>query len=95
MSNLIPFPQPIVVENYDGGCPSCGKLDAFLNVCKTHWCVCHTHRTKWCIGENLYSSWRNETEQDWLENKYRLAGYREVEPLPCNILGERNSEGQP
>ncbi len=80
MSNVIPFPGPDANAQVFGGCPACGCVANIWNVWKSHWAVCHRHRTKWYIGENLFSNWRQETEADWLANKYRLAEYREVEP---------------
>lgn len=64
-----------------GGCPLCGKHDGYLNIGRSHWFVCHEHRTKWCGGENLFSTWRRESPADWDENWRRIDDYREVEPL--------------
>jgi hypothetical protein len=47
---------------------------------KNHWGVCETHRLKWHIGRNLYSSWQHVTEADCERNAERLADYREVAP---------------
>lgn len=68
-----------------GGCPRCGNShnDGYLNVGRLHWFICHVHRVKWCRGENLFSSWRLESEVDWQENFNRLNHYIEVEPLMC------------
>src|SRR5690348_17591745 len=46
---------------YFGGCPYCHKTDGYINVGREHWFVCDQHQTKWRIGENLFSSWREET----------------------------------
>lgn len=51
------------------------------NVHKTHWCYCRHHRVRWSPGENLLSSWRDETEEDWNRNRATLALYSVVEPL--------------
>jgi hypothetical protein len=56
--------------------------------------VCHAHKTKWCVGANLFSTWHNENEQTWAENAQRLRGYTEVEPLPCNDH-DGGSDGSP
>lgn len=80
MSNVIPFPVPDANAECFGGCPHCRCVDNIWNIYKTHWAVCHRHKTKWCIGENLFSNWRDETEQDWLRNEYLLAHYRTVDP---------------
>lgn len=77
------------VDDYFGGCPICRKNDGFLNVGSEHWFVCHKHRTKWCIGSSLFTSWREESEDDWRANRYRLATYRMVEPALPKVEGER------
>ena len=64
-----------------GGCPTCGQNDGFLNIRRSHWFVCHTHRAKWCVGSNLFSGWRTESRFDWQRNSERIRGYREVEPV--------------
>ena len=76
-SNIIPFPT----IDYFGGCPKCGRHDGYVNVQSEHWFYCTRHRTKWCIGSNLFSGWRDETETTWCRNAHQLAAYREVEPL--------------
>lgn len=81
MSNIIAFPSKPHTDEYFGGCPICGQCQDWLNVHRSHWCVCHNHKTKWNVGENLFSSWRYETEADWQRNLYRLANYRTVEPV--------------
>jgi hypothetical protein len=52
---------------YFGLCPTCHKTDGYLNVGRSHWFVCDEHRTKWCAGANLFSSWREETEAEQRE----------------------------
>jgi hypothetical protein len=68
-------------EEYFGVCPQCAKNDGYLNVRRAHWMVCHTHRVRWWVGENLFSTWKMESEGDWAENHAILARYAEVEPL--------------
>jgi len=73
-----------------GNCPVCGyEADEWLNVGRTHWLVCNEHKTKWTIGSNLFSSWHDETEQDWLRNQTRLAEYRGVVPVFPNQMWVR------
>ena len=57
---VIPFPEP---EDYWESCPKCHRYDVFLNVRKENWVVCHRHKTKWCIGYNLFSGWLYQTER--------------------------------
>lgn len=64
-----------------GVCPECGRTDGFLNVGRNHWFVCHEHTAAWWVGGNLFSSWKDEDEDDWLANEALLLGYVEVEPL--------------
>jgi hypothetical protein len=69
------------VANYFGGCPTCGRTDGYLNVRRSNVFVCHTHKTAWCVGNNLFSDWRDETEEIWERNAALLAQYTEVESL--------------
>ena len=69
-----------------GVCPHCGGNDGYLNVGRTHWFVCHTHKTRWWIGCNMVTTWKQETEDDWKKNAEILAGYTMVEP---KIAGRR------
>lgn len=74
--------------DYFGGCPICGKNDGYLNVHRVHWFICHAHRTRWNAGENLFRSWREQTEEDWRLNWEMIAEYQEVEPV-------QSTDGQP
>ena len=74
--------------DYWGGCPLCGKNDGYLNLGRSHWFVCHEHRTKWCRGENLFSTWREESPADWDENWRRIGDYCEVAPAIRSGGGE-------
>jgi hypothetical protein len=66
--------------DYFGGCPQCGdgQNDGYLNVGRNQWFVCHLHRLRWHVGENLFSSWKSETERDWRENWELISRYEEV-----------------
>jgi hypothetical protein len=77
----------ITVPDWGGGCPECGNLEQWLNVGRDHGCVCHYHMTKWCVGSNLFSSWRDEERNIWEANAWLLAGYTEVDPLPSTDRG--------
>lgn len=90
-NNVISFPatsKPPRVENYFGGCPECGDCTVVLNVGGNHWFVCERHQTKWCVGYNLFSSWREETQDLWERNAVQLSEMREVEPLRCNVTDD-------
>jgi len=47
-----------------GVCQKCGEVSGGLNVGRGHWFYCSTHRLKWLAGYNLFSHWRDETEQE-------------------------------
>jgi hypothetical protein len=87
------FPDAIIVDNYFGGCPECGKTDGHLNVGRDHWFVCHAHKKCWSPGSNLFSSWKDETEAEWKANFALLNGYDEVAPL-LEGRWPRNPEAQ-
>ena len=64
--------------HWGGWCPECGRRDDCLNVKSTHWYCCHTHQTRWCVGSNLFSSWKAEDESVWQRNSALLRTYRSV-----------------
>ena len=66
---------------YFGGCPECGETDGYVNVRSCHWFVCDEHRTKWCAGSNLFSSWHDEAQKLWETNAEKLDNYRTVVPI--------------
>ena len=72
---------------HDGGpgaepfcrCPECGGPDdGYRNVGRAHWFVCDACGVKWLAGENLFRSWRLETETTWLRNVAALARYHDA-----------------
>jgi len=72
-----------------GWCPRCRNNDGYVSVYQDQWCVCHRHRAKWRIGSNLFSSWRDLSGTEHLQNAYRLATYAEVAPVfPTRIKRE-------
>jgi hypothetical protein len=74
--------EPAPLNDFDahfGVCPECGKNDGYLNIGKHHFFVCHQHKSAWSVGWNLFSSWREETEEDWKKNEELLNEYRLVE----------------
>ena len=66
------------IEDHFGVCPACGVGGHVLNVGRTHWFYCEEHEVCWCVGSNLFSSWRDESEETWRANEERLRGYRVV-----------------
>jgi hypothetical protein len=57
--------------------------------------VCHDHKVKWCIGENLFSTWRHLSEEEHLRNAEMLAGYREAGPLVTQAMKEARKSPPP
>jgi hypothetical protein len=66
-----------------GLCPHCHNTDGCFNVGRGHWFVCHEHKVKWFVGENLFDSWKYETEDEQraIYDKYGLGSYTRI-PLP-------------
>ena len=74
-------------DGHEGLCPLCRNADGYINVGHElgheHWFFCDMHKTKWCIGVNLYSLAPFETE-DYLRKQYEAKGfddYDEVGPV--------------
>ena len=69
-----------------GACPVCHGNDGSINVGNDHWSLCHTHKTKWAVGANLFSSGMDETpeEQQEEQEKIGIASYTEVKPYYAN-----------
>lgn len=73
--------RQVTTDEYFGGCPECGKSTGHVNVERVHWGTCDEHKTKWPIGENLFSSWHDEDEVVWKRNRNLLETYRMVDPI--------------
>ena len=58
-----------------GSCPDCGGFE-YLNIQSDHWFFCDEHRICWLAGNNLFSSWHEESVEDWIGNAKKLNGYR-------------------
>ncbi len=72
-----------VIDDYFGVCPQCRRHDGFINVGRSHYFFCKEHRVKWCVGANLFSSWRDETEaeQRRIYDEIGLGEFEKIEPL--------------
>jgi hypothetical protein len=68
-------------NNYFGGCPECGGTHGCRSVGPEHWYYCDDHKTKWCVGADLFSTWKELGEQGWARNRAHLADYTEVQSL--------------
>ena len=67
--------------DYFGGCPTCGKNDGYVNAGSTHVFYCTEHRVSWIFGANLFSGWRDETEEEQREKYKLIEDFERVEPL--------------
>ncbi len=76
--------------DYWGACEFCGCNDGYLNIYREQWFICHAHRTKWMIGENLFSSWGDQDEALWLDTQRQLRDYSEIVPIYPNRLMPSN-----
>ena len=77
-----------------GVCPVCGGNDGFKNVGSQHWFYCKEHKTTWCTYSDLFSSWKDESEEDWEKNMEFFSDFTTVDPviglkLKCRELQER------
>lgn len=63
-----------------GLCPECGSNDGYINIGREHWFYCLKHRVCWCVGSNLFSSWREQTEDEQHEafNHLEFGTFRKV-----------------
>ena len=79
---IIEFPQLPSFDAYWGVCPKCKGHDGFVDVDHgENWVVCHRHRVKWLVGENLFSGWKRSIIEDpegYRRHGERIAGYRKI-----------------
>ena len=75
VGDVVQFQRPVTTDSYYGGCPHCGQNDGYLNDGRDHWFFCDHHKAKWLVGSNLFSSWREEDDEVWRRNRFRLAEY--------------------
>ena len=66
-------------ENYFGHCPVPDHENCYRNIGRSHWMVCDTCRIKWFMGENLFSSWRSQSEETWKANAETIKEYEELD----------------
>lgn len=81
--------MPFLTPNGDlvGECPKCHGTDNVIrNYGENHWGACEGCRVTWCIGYNLYSSWQNETEVDWLRNREYLSGFTVINADTLEVI---------
>ena len=61
------------------------KRRKYPNDERDHWFFCDRHKTKWRAGSNLFSSWREEDDEVWQLNRFRLAEYMTVSPIHVGL----------
>jgi hypothetical protein len=83
-------------DGYFGLCPICKKTDGYVNVGRSHWFICEEHRARWCIGANVFSSWRYESESEQQQHceKIGFDEFTDVEPFYPKIKGVRRLESE-
>jgi hypothetical protein len=100
MDNVIKLQPKVTTTEYFGGCPECGKSSGYLNVGRDHYGTCDEHGVWWPIGANLFSCWRDETEEIWDRTRELLRSRRQVNPIhadpppaaePCTRCGSVTS----
>jgi hypothetical protein len=88
--------EPMTLENggYFGVCPQCRRNDGYANAGRSHWFFCKKHRVKWCAGSNLFSSWRDETEEEQrrVYEEIGLGEFEEIKPLHLPELEETGKQ---
>ena len=71
-------------DDHFGLCPICPTDSiVFRHVGPEHWAACDIHKVTWCVGNNLFSAWREMTEEDFRAAKEELATYRVVAETHC------------
>jgi hypothetical protein len=65
-----------------GLCPHCGNNDGYVNTGRAHWFICDEHKVMWFAGINLFSSCRDETEEEQRQvwNARGLDVYSHIKP---------------
>jgi hypothetical protein len=74
--------KPGECKGYFGLCPVCHETDGYANSGRAHRFYCKKHKTSWCVGSNLFSSWRGQTEaeQRAIWDEIGLNDSEDVEP---------------
>lgn len=73
------------LKEYSFGACYCGNEGMSFNISRDNWMYCKKCKTKWCVGSNLFSSWRYENKKVWEKNIKEFAEYKEIEPICDNL----------
>ena len=88
--------QPETDNAHFWGCPMCPRSqppDDVYNAGRTHIGVCHQHRIGWRLGANLFSSWKDETEQQQRERYREIEDYRRVDAVAATWNSSEQAQG--
>ena len=86
----LPQIDPSDVGDPFGGCPICAGNDGYRNLHMEHWFVCREHQVRWCLGKDLFDTWRSEHPSDWDDNYKEIGGFRPVYPMLNPALEDDN-----
>jgi len=67
-----------VLNHFYGCCDVCSGGDDSFNIHKDNYGCCTKHKRYWLMGANVESSWKNENEHIWEENKKKYGGYKKI-----------------
>lgn len=74
-----------VVDQYlrrDTGFTRCNQCHedtlTIMNIGRVHWGYCQDCMVKEALGENLFSGWREQTQESWDANEKFLAGFKDL-----------------
>jgi len=73
--------EPVSWYSPFGVCPKCFFVGECLHVGKSAWYCCPCCGVKWFVGENVFSDWRDMTDEEFKENSELLETYEIVEPV--------------
>ncbi len=60
-------------------CVRCNKPTCWIcNIGRQHWAYCEACCVKFMVGENLFSSWREQSEEDWKKNREFLEDFEDL-----------------
>jgi hypothetical protein len=81
--------MPYITSNGDlnGECPQCHSVgNGFRNYGKHNWVTCERCRVGWYVGYNLFSTWKQETKEDWERNGEYLSGFKLIDHQTLELI---------
>jgi hypothetical protein len=81
-------------DGYFGVCPVCGRAEGPINIGRSHWLYCKRHKVKWCLGFDIFSSWKDETDEHQRANwdAIGLDSFQRVQPASDSCDGVQEDE---